>query len=63
MTYYAVYDPASGAILRTGFCTQAADAAVQARRGEAVIACDRLCPGDRFAVDVARTPPAVVARG
>lgn len=64
MTYfYAVYDPATGAILRTGFCTQAADVALQARPGEAVVASDRLCPGGQFCVDLARTPPALVARG
>ena len=63
MTYfYAVYVPATGAILRTGFCSQAADVVLQARTGEAVIAADRLCPGAQFVVDVARTPPAIVAR-
>jgi hypothetical protein len=63
MTYfYAVYDPATGTILRTGFCSQAADVALQARAGEAVIAADRLCPSAAFTVDVALTPPAIVAR-
>lgn len=61
--FYAVYDPATGAIVRSGFCTQSADVALQARPGEAVVAADRLCPGDAFAVDLARTPPQVVARG
>ena len=61
--FYAVYDSATGAILRTGFCSQACDVALQAREGEAVIATDRLCPAGQFAVDLARTPPAIVARG
>jgi hypothetical protein len=61
-SFFAVYDPATGAILRTGFCTQSADLALQARAGEAVVACDRLCPGDRFRVDVAAAPPRIVAR-
>ena len=61
--FYAVYDPASGAILRVGFCTQGADVALQARAGEAVIAADRLCPAERYAVDVARTPPVLMEKG
>jgi hypothetical protein len=63
MHFYAVYDPATGAILRTGFCTQSCDVALQAREAEAVIAADALCPADRYAVDVARTPPVLVTRG
>ena len=61
--FYAVYDPATGTILRTGFCSQATDVALQARAGEAVIATDRLCPAAHCAVDLARTPPTIVARG
>ncbi len=61
--HFAIYDPATGAITRTGFCTQAADVALQVRPGEAVIAADRLAPGERFRVDVARTPPAIIPRG
>ncbi|HUZ72224.1 MAG TPA: hypothetical protein VMU87_04505 [Stellaceae bacterium] len=60
--FYVVYDPATGAIRRAGFCTLAACVAVQARQGEAVIAADRLYPADAFAVDLTKTPPAVVAK-
>ena len=61
--FYAVYDPATGAVLRTGFCSQAADVALQARAGEAVLATAQLCPAAQSVVDLTRTPPAIVARG
>ena len=60
--FYAVYDPATGTILRTGFCSQATDVALQARAGEAVIATAHLASGDQFAIDLAATPPALAAK-
>lgn len=60
--FYLVYDPATGAIGRAGFCTLAAAVAAQARPGEAVIATDRLYPADAFTVDVTKAPPAVVPK-
>jgi len=59
--HFVVYDPASGAIARWGFCSDPEDAARQARAGEAVIVTDRLCPGNAFRVDVTNTPASVVA--
>lgn len=61
MTFFVVYDPATGAIRRTGFCSRAADMALQARAGEAVIEAAAHHLSNASAVDITRSPPAIVA--
>ena len=62
MNFFAVYDPASGAIRRAGWCRLAADLAREAQAGEAVIAHTVLPRDDAFRVDVTKTPHQVVAK-
>ena len=59
--FFLVYDPATGAAKRSGFCMLAAGVAPQARPGEAVIATDRLYLADKVKLDVTKSPPAIVA--
>lgn len=61
MTHFAVYDRATGAIGRHGSCPQR-DLDLQAQAGEAVIATDGPTPNDRYAVDVSKSPPALVSK-
>jgi hypothetical protein len=58
--FFVVYDPTTGTVVRSGFCTLAAGVALQARRGEAVLATDRAYPVDGVRVDLTKTPPSVV---
>jgi len=60
MTYFAVYDPSSGAIRRYGSCTPA-DLAHQAGQGEAVIETPAPAPDNKFRLDVTKSPPSLVA--
>jgi hypothetical protein len=61
MTHFAVYDKATGIIRRHGSCAPR-DLALQAQDGEAVIETPAPAPGDRFMVDVNRTPPVLVPK-
>lgn len=60
MNYFVVHDPTTGAIRRSGFCTQPRDVAGQARSGEAVREVDQFYPPGKFKVDLTKTPPVVV---
>lgn len=62
MQHWAVYDRVSGTILRSGFCTDPAQAAAQARAGEAVILSDTALRDDHHAVDITKKPPALYVR-
>lgn len=61
MKHFAIYEAATGTIRRHGSCL-ACDLARQAGDGEAAIEADGPAPGDRFRVDVTRTPPVLLAR-
>ncbi|HUZ71954.1 MAG TPA: hypothetical protein VMU87_03115 [Stellaceae bacterium] len=61
MMCYVVYDPATGAILKSGHCGQPADMPRQAKAGQAVMAVSEICRGDKQRIDITKTPPAVVA--
>jgi hypothetical protein len=61
MIHFAVYDITTGAIGRHGTCASV-DLALQAQAGEAVIETTGPAPGDRFAVNLALSPPALVSR-
>jgi hypothetical protein len=60
VSFFAVYDPATGAIRRYGSCA-AADLARQAQAGEAVIATPAPAPDNKFKIDITKSPPALVA--
>jgi hypothetical protein len=60
VTGFAVYDPATGLIKRSGICT-AGDLAIQAQSGEAVIETSNQAPGSAFKVDITQSPPVVIA--
>ena len=56
MTHFAVYDIATGAIRRHGSCAPG-DLALQPQEGEAAIETAGPVPGDRFVVDLTKSPP------
>lgn len=60
MSYFAVYDPALGTLIRAGFCSRSLDVKLQAREGEAVIETDQLYNVAKFKIDVSQSPAAVV---
>jgi hypothetical protein len=60
MSFFAVYDLATGAIKRYGSCG-GGDLARQAQAGEAVIATPAPAPDNKFKIDITKTPPAPVA--
>jgi hypothetical protein len=62
MSYFAVYDPATGAIRRYGSCAPA-DLARQAQPGEAVMATQAPAPDNKFKVDITKTPAVLTATG
>lgn len=61
MTHFAVYEIATGAIRRHGSCAPR-DLSLQAQAGEAAIETPGAAPGDRYVVDLTRSPPALVPR-
>ena len=63
MNGFVVYDPATGAIKRSGHCSNPGDVALQAQPGEAVLALDRdTAPGSVARVDVSQSPPVAVPK-
>jgi len=61
MTHFAVYDITTGAIRRHGSCAPR-DLALQAQAGEALLETAAPAPGNRFAVDIAQSPPTLVTK-
>lgn len=61
MVLFAVYDPKTGAIKRSG-CCNAGDLALQAQVGEAVLQTASPAPDNKFKLDLTKTPPVMVAK-